>query len=527
MNEFNFRSICTMRRPGNFIIPIGMMSGVHSKYLPITERKPGSVPCATIIAGVDYFWNAQASIADSPNYTIAECRTDETIAVFNKNTGAVYAAILGEDESLESYVIDKPSADNGRHCEAVFLALLPSLYKDEEFEENYNACKTHFMDKSKEIPHDVVEKATIMSDNVYARLDPTNKGLASFLFVDYDSNLQDVTPALLKAAKKDAKLWGNSSDFSYVDFATPSDSGSADNKLSFRLNGVDPVVSEDMQHMVPTLPDWYKVPEFVKDILKHCSASEYFRIISLLGGAGSGKSEAAKAVAAILKLPFCISTIHAGCEISDLLGTYKPDPAKPGTFKFVEMPAMKVIREGGVWEIQEVNSITRPGELVGLNGLLDAEGTFTLPTGEVVKRHPDCIVFMTSNVGYEGTRQMNQALFDRSHMILNVETPSIKEMVSRVKDRTGFTGTDSELTEMAQIVTDMAAMMQDQGMSEGTCGMRALIAWAMSVNVTKNIYDSFMLTVLPRCTPHKEDQDFLKKRILESSFAPKKRGRKI
>ena len=46
--------------------------------------------------------------------------------------------------------------------------------------------------------------------------------------------------------------------------------------------------------------------------------------------------------------------------------------------------------------------ITRPGALVGLNGLLDESNAVALPSGEVLRRHPHSIIVATTNLDYEG-----------------------------------------------------------------------------------------------------------------------------
>ena len=51
----------------------------------------------------------------------------------------------------------------------------------------------------------------------------------------------------------------------------------------------------------------------------------------------------------------------------------------------------------------------QPGVLVGLNSLLEQSGSITLPTGEIIQRHPDTVVIVTTNVSYEGCRGLNRA----------------------------------------------------------------------------------------------------------------------
>jgi len=75
----------------------------------------------------------------------------------------------------------------------------------------------------------------------------------------------------------------------------------------------------------------------------------------------------------------------------------------------VETDFVKALKHGYLVEVQEPSTIIQPGVLVGLNSLLEQEGSITLPTGEIIRRHPDTVVIVTTNVSYEGCRPMNRA----------------------------------------------------------------------------------------------------------------------
>ena len=79
------------------------------------------------------------------------------------------------------------------------------------------------------------------------------------------------------------------------------------------------------------------------------------------------------------------------------------------TYTYIETDFIKALKYGYVIEIQEPTTIVQPGVLPGLNSLLEQTGTITLPTGEVIERHPDAVVVVTTNIGYEGCRSMNRA----------------------------------------------------------------------------------------------------------------------
>lgn len=78
------------------------------------------------------------------------------------------------------------------------------------------------------------------------------------------------------------------------------------------------------------------------------------------------------------------------------------DNASGQRFRYVETPLITAIRNGYVIEIQEPTVIANPGVLVGLNALLDRCASVTLTTGEVIHRHPDTVVVVTTNNNYAG-----------------------------------------------------------------------------------------------------------------------------
>ncbi len=90
----------------------------------------------------------------------------------------------------------------------------------------------------------------------------------------------------------------------------------------------------------------------------------------------------------------------------------KPDEnasEKGQTFTYEETDFLKALKLGYLVEIQEPSTIVQPGVMVGLNSLLEQDGSITLPTGEIIKRHPDAVVIVTTNISYEGCRGMNRA----------------------------------------------------------------------------------------------------------------------
>ncbi|NLM50151.1 MAG: AAA domain-containing protein [Clostridiaceae bacterium] len=94
---------------------------------------------------------------------------------------------------------------------------------------------------------------------------------------------------------------------------------------------------------------------------------------------------------------------------------------------------------------EEIN-FAKPQYLAFLNSLLDDNGFVRLDNGEIVKRHKNFRFFATMNIGYYGTKELNQALFNWfgavleiaalsdeaiSHMLI-ARVPSCKNVVDKI-----------------------------------------------------------------------------------------------
>lgn len=160
--------------------------------------------------------------------------------------------------------------------------------------------------------------------------------------------------------------------------------------------------------------------------------------------------------------------------------------------------------------------------LVGLNSLLEQSGSITLPTGEIIQRHPDTVVVVTTNVTYEGCRGLNQSVVDRMSLVEDIELPTPEVMAQRAIAVTGASD-EFQVSQMVQVVNDMADYMRKNGITDGTCGMRSLIDWIISSEITGDVHKSALSTIISKATSDEEDREALRTAILEPIFAPKRR----
>ena len=191
-------------------------------------------------------------------------------------------------------------------------------------------------------------------------------------------------------------------------------------------------------------------------------------------------------------------------------------------YTYVETDFVKALKHGYLVEVQEPSTIIQPGVLVGLNSHLEQEGSITLPTGEIIRRHPDTVVIVTTNVSYEGCRQMNQSVVDRMSLVKDIELPEPEVMVQRAMAVTGCAD-EYLVSQMVQVVNDMADYCRKNSITDGACGMRSLIDWVISAEISGDPYLSAKYTVISKATADEEDREALITTILDPMFAPKRK----
>ena len=173
--------------------------------------------------------------------------------------------------------------------------------------------------------------------------------------------------------------------------------------------------SREQKTLIPNLPSEFVLPENLTSI---CSAVANGDLLAVLfhGPAGTGKTISCKLVAQATGLPI-METINCTENLDEfVLGKYIPQDDK---IFFRESYVTKAIRDGGAVVFEEIN-FAKPQYLAFLNSLLDDNGFVRLDNGEVVKRNPNFRFFATMNMGYFGTKELNQALYNRFSAIIEI-----------------------------------------------------------------------------------------------------------
>ena len=533
------------------------------------------------------------------------------LAIYDNSTGTILVSEYDKStETTADYVCNTKSKDGA----AIMMVLMPTLLLDDEFKANFEAYYKDFSDGYPSMDA-ATEHMAILCDNAYRRI--TNDTIPEHikLSVDKAGNCARVGTAQIQSERFAPKevVAGEFTIFATTGAApiiTPAgiivDRKDFEGKYTLSPRSFSPLE----QSLIPKLDEWYIIPEQVVDVCRHaCKTTgkpSQMRNFYFRGPSGTGKTEAAKAVAAGLGLPYMKYTCSANSEIFDFIGQLIPDVDGGSTgnpdldrekaelkamggftfsnirklmdlpdlddmdydpegtykkltgiekadastqdcmgavlgkiiekvvelstpnekvdengqrFRYEESDFIRALKHGYVVEVQEATVIAQPGVMVGLNSLLEQKGSITLPTGEIIQRHPDAVVIFTTNVDYEGCRLVNQSVIDRMSLVMDIELPEESVMVQRAMSITGETD-EVMVSNMVCVVNRMSEHCRKNNITDGSVGMRSLYDWIVSTQITGDVYHSALKTIISKATANKEDREMLKNTILEPTFAP-------
>ena len=251
------------------------------------------------------------------------------LVVYDSNTGSLLATVYDKNmETFENYVLNNA----GRDGAAVMMALFPTLMKDEEFRENFEAYQDELyggyanMDKA-------TEYMALMCDNAYRRIKDDSCGAHIKVNVDKAGNLMRVSQAHLDSGSftPTSVIAGEFTIFAQTGpaliYSATTAIAPADFVGRYMMN--KRTFTPQEESLIPKLPEWYIIPHEVVDICKHAKETTGkhmpMRNFMLRGPAGTGKTWDAKAIAAGLNLPYVKYTCSSNTEIFDFIGMIIPN----------------------------------------------------------------------------------------------------------------------------------------------------------------------------------------------------------
>ena len=463
-------------------VPFDTMTNKKVKVASMYGAKTESTLCGSVIKAVHAMCRCMNGTGEGAvgqidtNKSVAEYKSSVGpdayhLVVFDAASGSALASVYDKNTELIEQYVAHPSQRDGA---AIFFALMPFLMSDAEFDETFQEYYDQFIAGYPDMAK-ATESMAILCDNAYRRIKDDTCPAHINITVDKSGNLMRVSQGQLDSGSfvPTSVTAGEFTIFAKTGPAVIKKAGVVVEHTDFV--GKYPLtpgrtLSALELSLIPKLPEWYIIPPEVVDICKRAENRQ-----------SSGQN-----------------------------------------YTYVETDFVKALKHGYLVEVQEPSTIIQPGVLVGLNSLLEQEGSITLPTGEIIRRHPDTVVIVTTNVSYEGCRSMNQSVVDRMSLVKDIELPEPEVMVQRAMAVTGCAD-EYLVSQMVQVVNDMADYCRKNSITDGACGMRSLIDWVISAEISGDPYLSAKYTVISKATADEEDREALITTILDPMFAPKRK----
>jgi len=243
----------------------------------------------------------------------------------------------------------------------------------------------------------------------------------------------------------------------------------------------------------PSRPDYRFRPALLSDLLawhQGIAQGQHHDGLWLTGPMGAGKSSLVGETATRLNLNVVSVNGQRRLELADLIGHLT---VLGGDVLFQDGPLTLAARHGW-WLLLNEADLMEPGELAGLNTLLDG-GPLVLAEngGEVVQPAPGFGLIATANtVGlgdasglYAGTQRLNAALLDRFWTVV-VDYPAPDEEAAVVT--AAVPGLPAAIIEkMIEVAGEVRRLFQsNEGGVELTFSTRTLVRWAYLAQQFRN-----------------------------------------
>jgi MoxR-like ATPase len=214
---------------------------------------------------------------------------------------------------------------------------------------------------------------------------------------------------------------------------------------------------------------------------------------ALMGPRGTGKTTAIKALASLKGKHLHVIPVHADLTTEELRG----EPClRDGNSAFQRSPVV-VAAERGDWVLFDEVNQGRPGVTAWLNNVLDEDGVVSIPaTGEQIPVAKGFLAFFCFNAGYQGTRDLNQALVDRLRVIYcpywspSKEIEVLRHRLPRMTLR--------DLERMVKVANSIREARR-KGAIDFDFSLRTLVQWGADADHrSQDLLESFKAVVMPK-----------------------------
>lgn len=195
------------------------------------------------------------------------------------------------------------------------------------------------------------------------------------------------------------------------------------NKIEDFIKNYD--LDEKYKNRTPNPHFFYSGDEIIREATSAILAGKN---ILLVGDKSTGKNVLAENLAYLFKRPLWNLSFHINIDSSVLIGD---DTLKNGNVIFREGPITKAANCGGFVVLDEINMAKNEAMAV-LHSILDYRRIIDIPGYDIIKLHPATRFIATMNYGYQGTRELNEALLSR-FVIIKMPLISRERLVELIK----------------------------------------------------------------------------------------------
>ena len=153
--------------------------------------------------------------------------------------------------------------------------------------------------------------------------------------------------------------------------------------------------------------------------------------ILLTGAKATGKNVLASNLSYLFKRPTYNVSFHVNTDFASLIGA---DTFKNGEVTFRKGPIYEAAIRGGFAILDEINMAKNEAMAV-LHSVLDYRRKIDIPGYNLIEVHPATRFIATMNYGYEGTRDLNEALLSR---FVIIKMPRIEDSDLRYLIKTHY-----------------------------------------------------------------------------------------